>query len=185
MAAVVTIPRHIRSADYFGRRLDFTVLTAAARKASSSPRIAFADIDGVLERCGHVLFLEAKCYRGAHPDPLPRGQEILLTTLATRPNTSVLILFVPAGQVNSDFIQPEFLTHFRLISGDLDSGIRPADFPQVETLISHWVRHAEAHPVLTPRPSLPSPLPSWAGPAAGQPAAARPADAGQPQEVMR
>lgn len=182
MAAVVTFPAHIRSADYFSRRLDFSMLTAAARKASSSPRIAFADIDGVLERCGHVLFLEAKCYRGSHPEPLSRGQEILLTTLAARPNTSVVILYIPADRVDSDFIQPEFVTHFRLISGDADSGIRPADFRQIEDLLSRWVRHAEAHPVLVPRPSLPSPLPSWAGQAAGQPDAARPAGR-QPQEV--
>lgn len=158
------------------------MLTAAARKASTSSRIAFADIDGVLERYGHVLFLETKCYRGAHPDALQRGQEITLTTLAAAPRTSVLILYIPRHAISGEFFSPESVTHFRLISGDCDSGIQPADFHRIESLISQWVRHAEAHPVAIPRPSSPATkLPPWARQAAEQlDRAARAADADDP-----
>jgi hypothetical protein len=179
MAAVISFPRHIRSADHFSRRLDFTMLTAAARKASTSSHIALADIDGILERYGHVLFVETKSY-SHHPSPIPKGQEITFATLAAAPRTSVLILYIPQSRISGEFFSPEAVTHFRLISGDADSGIRPTDFRQIETLISHWVRHAEAHPVLTPRPSPATKLPPWARQAAGQLDAARPAEDDDP-----
>lgn len=158
------------------------MLTAAARKASTSSRIAFADIDGVLERYGHILFLETKCYRGAHPDALQRGQEITLATLAAAPRTTVLLLYIPRHAVSGEFFSPESVTHFRLISGDCDSGIQPADFRMIADLISAWVRQAEAHPVAIPRPSPPATkLPPWARQAAERPdRAASPADADDP-----
>lgn len=156
------------------------MLTAAARKSSSSPHIALADIDGVLERCGHVLLFEAKTY-SHHPSPIPRGQEITFATLAAAPRTSILILYIPQSSISGDFFSPEAVTHFRLISADSDTGILPTDFRQIETMISSWVRHAEAHPAMIPRPSLPSPPPSWARQAAERRTdAAPPADEDDP-----
>lgn len=185
MTDEIPLPKHIRSFSFFHRRLDFTLLNEAVCKASTSKRIAFSDVDGVLERYGHVLFLEAKCYRGAHPDALHRGQEITLTTLAAAPRTSVLVLYVPKSSISGEFFSPGAVTHFRLISGDCDSGIQPADFQRIESIISQWVRHAEAHPVAIPCPSPFTKLPPWARQAAERPdRAAQAADADDFIEVL-
>lgn len=141
------------------------MLTAAARKASTSSHIALADIDGILERYGHVLFIEAKSY-SHRPIPIPKGQEITFATLAAAPRTSILILYIPQSSISGEFFSPEAVTHFRLISGDSDTGILSCDFLQIEDLIQAWVRHAEAHPVLTPRPSPAAKLPPGARQAA-------------------
>ncbi|GIU78817.1 MAG: hypothetical protein KatS3mg005_2055 [Bryobacteraceae bacterium] len=161
------------------------MLTAAARKKSTSQHIAFADIDGVLERYGHILLLEAKAYRSQHPAPIPRGQEITFQTLAAAPRTTVLILYIPHSSISGEFFSPESVTHFRLISADADTGILPTDFHQIETLISRWVRHAEAHPVAIPRPSPAATPPRWARPAdAGRQQTAPPAEEDDPFEVL-
>lgn len=55
-------------------------------------RITFTDVDGLVERNGHFLFIEQKQYTPDQCGPyyLPKGQEIALERLARLPQFTVL-----------------------------------------------------------------------------------------------
>lgn len=92
-------------------------------------RIRPTDVDGMVERNGHFLVLEAKP-RGAR---INEGQSYTFTALARQPNTTILILY---GDVN----QPEEMSAL----GAFETRARqPCTVASVQSFCRRWFVHAE------------------------------------------
>lgn len=103
---------------------DWSVLDGCFGRSKVRP----ADIDGIVERHGHVLFIETK---GAGA-PRSRGQQILLEHLATLPKCHVLTVVGDPGKPEHIYLQGN--------NGTLVN--QPADLDLLRDLVSQWWQHA-------------------------------------------
>lgn len=95
-----------------------------------SSAAALTDVDGLLERHGHFLMVEAKGPRAR----LPLGQRIMFSRLAAPRSFEVLV-------VNGDPGHPETLQVLR--DGDWGPA-RPCDLAGLRAAVADWWRRAEA-----------------------------------------
>ena len=106
------------------------------------------DIDGMVEKNGHFLFLEGKSWRAS----LTGGQEIALRALSRQPKTTVIVFYGEALTKN-----------FRRITRADNGVFEPVEEPSVETLqrlVSEWYAEALSASAEVPRRATPRP-PGW------------------------
>ena len=101
-------------------------------------KIRPSDIDGVVERKGHFLFLEAKAKRGR----MGVGQEILLRRLSGLPRCVVLVMY-------GDNDNPESM---QLIRGGNVERRQPCDLDIVRMFVEAWYDAADSQPEGLPTP---------------------------------
>jgi hypothetical protein len=92
-------------------------------------RIKPTDVDGLVERNGWFLFLEAK----GPKVPLKQGQKILLERLAENPHVTVIVIW---GDKNN----PE---QIMLMNGKSEPKIRPCDTEELRRVVSEWYQYAD------------------------------------------
>ena len=96
-------------------------------------RIAFSDVDGVVEICGNLLALEWKEHRR-----VPRGQHLLFTRwTANGPATVIMII----GDARTMTVEEIAFVHKGVIGPWQD-----ADFEGVRQYIRDWEKWARANP---------------------------------------
>ena len=104
--------------------------------ADSLPgKIAFSDVDGVVEINGNLLFMEWK----SHGD-IPRGQRILFERLTRFASATVLIV-----EGDAETMQVETICHVH--EGRFGEP-SPANLASLKKLIADWSRWAARHPVM-------------------------------------
>lgn len=93
-----------------------------------------SDIDGMVERRGNFLFLEAKPVEGT----MSAGQRIALTQLSCKPQVSVLVF---CGDHTTD---PPTVTEITVIRGGIERKIVPASLEMLRDTIARWYRSVNA-----------------------------------------
>lgn len=88
-------------------------------------KIKVTDLDGIVERHGHVLILETKS-PGA---PIPRGQQILFNHLITESRFTVLIIW---GEANKP-VEAQVWGRAKT----------PADEKRIKDFVSNWYKRAD------------------------------------------
>lgn len=101
--------RNIRSIPSFIRGLwDWTFLNSCFVRRNGQPtRIRVSDVDGLVERGGHFLFLECKPDRWDDEHEIPRGQQLTHDALL---RTGAFTVIVVWGSTDTDMIY-EYLRH--------------------------------------------------------------------------
>lgn len=94
-------------------------------------RISPTDVDGLVERNRHFLFLEAKPPGGE----LPTGQRITLTNLSRQPNTTCIV-------INGD-PKTENVTGITRIENGVPTAIGDPSRAMLRTIVSAWYARAD------------------------------------------
>lgn len=94
-----------------------------------------SDIDGMVERHGYFLFLEAKPVGGR----MSGGQQIALRLLSKKPLVSVVVFCGDRSAV------PPLVTEVALIIGGEVYAIAPADLEFLRRVVWHWYQSADAN----------------------------------------
>lgn len=115
------LPRQIRQA--WITRFDFLLGCLPGREAPT-------DVDQLIEKNGHFLFIEAK----RPGQKIPRGQIITLNRLAALPSTHVLLV---------EGNPPDTLTGYGWWKHDIPE-VKPACVHHVRSLVRRWRDWAEA-----------------------------------------
>lgn len=95
-------------------------------------KIGVSDIDGVVERNGHTLFLETK-----RPNvPIPLGQHVMFDTWRKTGFATVIVIF---GQADN----PQ---HMQIYAKDRIHPKRPANTETVRQAVASWFEYADSQP---------------------------------------
>ena len=95
-------------------------------------RMGVSDIDGVIERKGHFLFMETK----REGEPLSKGQEIMLTQLAKLNPSRVRVVIVYGDRTTGEILGYRRIT---------EKGIQPrASAKDFEVEFKKWFKYANS-----------------------------------------
>ena len=97
-------------------------------------RIRPSNIDGVIERNGHFLFIEHKSIHA--DDALPKGQEIMLGRLSMLPKCNVIVI---DGLLKHD----DGVRRIAYFNDGRMTPWREADMGDLENAIKRWVKMVE------------------------------------------
>jgi hypothetical protein len=94
-------------------------------------RIRPTDIDGLVERHGNFLFLEAKSPGVA----LPRGQEITFCALARKPNNTIIVFWGDKTM--------QIITSIQVFQGGKKRDLADPSIDELRKVVSEWYSHAD------------------------------------------
>ena len=95
-------------------------------------RIRPTDIDGAVERRGHLLFLEAKSEDGL----IPTGQEILFKSLSRKPFVDVVVFF---GKREPELV----VNRIEVFRAGKRHVVPSASLDRLRKMVSAWFQHAD------------------------------------------
>lgn len=114
---------------YFASQWDWACLDGCFGETRISP----TDVDGLVERRGHILVMEAKL-PGVQ---VTTGQRITLDVLSKKPGVSVLIVWGKPGQ-------PE---RIRFMGNNGERDWNEANIDTLREIVSKWFEHANNAPL--------------------------------------